>query len=196
MKSDVKPRPAPESDQLAFDSSEFTPYDFSRGVLSLLEEDLDLDVEFSTADQWKADSDTAKPVIICEVGGLAVDRSRMGRVETGFGLNSHSGSVDNSITYAAMLSGSLAIRCVARSYKEISALGYTVFKTTLGFCPFMPEMFDVHRFSVGDISPPQRVEKGSDHKWVVEIKCTFEHELAWSVSRVAPRLKSLGLGLH
>jgi len=196
MKNNPQSRPTPDMEQYAFDANWFTPNGFEDSAVALLKATLDLGTEFNIVSSidFTPNTDTAKPLIVCEVGQIDADLSKNALNLASFGLDAFPGSVDNSLAYASYLWSTLAVRCLARSAREARKHSYTILQYLYQLSHFMPEMFDINEFAVTTLTPPKKVEgDNNDHLWFSQVVCKFALEYSWSIERVAPRLKTLGL---
>lgn len=198
MKNEINSRPVPDTNQLMFDPGLFQPNKFEDGFVSLLDALLDNKYKVVSAMDFRTDTDTADPLIVCATGDLQIDPGQAGLVSSGFGLNAYPGSIDNRMRYSRILKGPLHVRCVARSAREARTVSYAILEWLTAVEPFVCEMFQINSFRVISVGGTKKIDgETNDYLWVSEILCSYSYELAVSVDRVAPRLKSFNvLGLN
>jgi len=194
VKSEVVSRSVPDNEILAFDSRGFDLVTIEDAVVALLNSTLDGVRAVSSMD-FITNTDTVFPLIVCTAGEFQPDMARFGRDTTNYGPGVYPGSTGkNDMVYGCVVSGPLAVRCMARTSRECRKVATSVFTNLLALSPFVGELLGVNSFVVQSLEATKKLseETSGEHLWVSGIQCRLEAALHWSIERLAPRLKTLG----
>lgn len=199
MKSEISSKQIPNQ-RYRYTDGVFTPTLFEDGMVSLLQQELDPcedpKIKVVSFIDFKKESATY-PLIVCAIGDIQIDLLQSGMNTSGFGLNAYPNSEDNKIRHVVSTGSTFNIRCVCGTAREAREVSYDLFTTVCGLAYFIPEMFGVSSFKVLGMMLPKKMEtEPNEHLWFADIACSLKTELMLATERVAPRLKSFGIGLN
>lgn len=189
MKEPVHSRGANDCTQYQFDDAEFSPQNLVDSIVLLINGLFDEDIRAVASVDFKEDTDTAEPIIVVSQGNLALSQTERGIKEIEFGPGAYPGSKDNAIHSEQSASGTLMVKCVARTARGSTTHIYDLLKFFQELQYFMAELIDVNMFGPTGLAAPNKVED-TEHLWESTITCVYKVTRAWAATRLAPRLKT------